>query len=221
MIGFFVAEFARHGFHHGFHVVLVILRHGIEDALQGEALIGAVLDCGPYIVIHNMELREKAPVRNVLEAVRGKARALDEILHHLHALHIGAFFVHGVHLVLPPFHQVLLGHRADSVGLVDDVILEVPIPAVNGVIGTHHHAQHQPLFLVLHGVELRPFRGRLLEGEEVALHGGVVHQGDTQHPRVPFRFHKRLVHGNAVYCNYVFCHFPAVIFLEIPAAANL
>ena len=185
-----------------------MLRHQVEDALQGEALVGPFLDGLPYFLVLHMELREQTASGYSLEALRLQALALDEVLDHLHPFHIAPVLVHEGNDVLAVLGQVLLRHRADGVGLVDDVVFEaVRVAAVDGEVGTHNHAKHQVLVLVLHGVgKDLTLLLLVLEGQEVTLHGGIVHQGDTNHPRVPLRFNESLVHGNAVNC-YDFCHF--------------
>ena len=112
------AEKAIKSIHYILDLIGVPFRDQVKDTLQGEALVGPGHDCIPYFIVHNMELREKASVCDILKASRGHALLgiLDEVLDHIHTLHIASFLVHQVHIVLPAFHQVLLRHRADSVG---------------------------------------------------------------------------------------------------------
>ena len=177
-----------HDFFNGF---LVPFRGEVEVTLQGETLVGAVLDRLPYFVIEDVELGEKGSVRDVVEPGHGHAVALDEILDHLHPVHIGG--VHRGDLVLEAVGQVLLRHPADGLGLVDDIILAEPfVPAVDGKVGPHHNTPDEPLFLVHHGVRLHP--AGVVERLEVAHHGGIVHQRDFHHPAVIVH-HQRVIYG--------------------------
>ena len=151
-------ELAGEAVHQVLDVGGVPLRHEVEDALQAETLIGAGLDGVPDLVVEHMKLRKEGTVGYVAEALRGDSRGgvLDEILHHLHALHVGAFLVHDVHHVLAVLQQVFLRHLADGVGLVDDVVFaELVVAAVDGEVRTHNDSAHQALLLVLHLVELQ------------------------------------------------------------------
>ena len=149
-----------------------------------------------------MELGEKGTFRDVLEPGRGNPRpgVLDEILDHLHVVHIRVV-VHFVHVVLPGFGQVLLGHHPDGVGPEDDVILIVPVPAQDGIVGPHNHAPDDAPFLVTDEIEADGFAVLLCEGEEVGFDGGEVHQGNTEHPRVLAR-HQGLIDGPVQFCHF-------------------
>ena len=172
-----------------------------ERALQGEPPVGPVLDLLPHLVIEDVELGEKGTVRDVLEPGRGNPRpgVLDEVLDHPHLVHVFVV-VHLVHLVLPGFGQVLLGHHADGVGAEDDEILIVPVPAEDGIVGPHHHAPDDALFLVLDEIQVGGFLPLLRKGEEVGFDGGDVHQGNTEHPGFLVR-HQGLIDGPVQFCH--------------------
>ena len=142
-------------------------------------MISAVLDCGPHIVIGNVELREQGAVRDVVEAlgIDTLACVLDKELHHLHAVHLVAV-MHRVHVVLPGFGKVLLCHFPDGVSPVDYIILAaLVIHSIDREIGPHHHAPDKSLFLVLHGVHLY-----LLEGLPAGENRRGIHKGNPNHP---------------------------------------
>ena len=175
-------EDAVQGLHDFLHGGLVPFGREVEDALQAETLVGAVLDGGPDVVVGDVELREKGAVRQVLKArgVDALVAVLDVILDHLHPVHVLAV-VHEVHVVLAVLEQVLLRHCADGVCLVDYVILELGavrpgVPAVDWEVGPHNAAHDQALVLVADGVQLAPCGFLLLEGEEVRLDRRIVNE---------------------------------------------
>ena len=81
-------ENAVQGVDHFLHEALVGLRLQVEEALQGEAPVGAGLNGVPDLVVGDVELCEEGAVGNVVEALRVEACALDEVLHHLDALYL-------------------------------------------------------------------------------------------------------------------------------------
>ena len=104
-----------------------------------------------------MVLSEEAAIGYVVEALYLHACALDEPLHHIHALHVRALLVHNVHIICAVFREVLLGHLPDDVGLVNDIVFaEALVTAINRVVGSHNDATDEVLVFVLHGIEHRP-----------------------------------------------------------------
>ena len=125
--------------------------------------------------------------------------------------------MHKVDEVLAVLRQVLLRHSADGVRLIDDVVFAVlRVAPVYREVRPHHHAQHEALLLVLHGIH----QGLALcaEGHEVALHRRIVHEADAQHTRVGV-VNERLEDGNAVYC-YDICHLGYILLVDISNAAK-
>ena len=149
-----------------------------------------------------MELREKGAVGDVgVEALRVDARGgvLDVELDHLHSLDLLAVVVEADG-VLQAVRQVLLRHRADGVGPVDEVILLglagllVLRDSVDGEIRPHDDAADDAAFLVRDGELLRP--DDLLPVVELLPRredSRGVHQRDTRHAR-PVAANQRLVH---------------------------
>ena len=171
-----------------------------------------------------MELREEGAVGDVVEALRVEACALDEVLHHLNSLYLGALLVHDVHEVLAVLSQVLLRHSADGVGLVDDVELHLLVvgewlAAIDGKVGTHDYAKDEALVLVLHGVHELPRWLVLGEGDEVGLDRWVVHEADAEHAALLVA-DDCLIYREAVDCHYA-CHKCVSSFLEISKRRKL
>ena len=98
-----------------------------------------------------MELAKEAAIGDIVKACRADTHygVLDEILHHLHSIHITTILVHQIDVVTLAICKVFLGHLAYGVCLVDDVKLShLLILAVDREIGPHNDSVHKSLVLI-------------------------------------------------------------------------
>ena len=98
-----VIEFALKRIHNGLNPLLILFRHKVKDTLKRITLECSILNLFPHIIIDNVEFSEQRTICNLLKPCRidSIGRILDEILHHLHTIHIGVLLMHKVDIVLP------------------------------------------------------------------------------------------------------------------------
>ena len=162
------------------HLIRIRFRLQVKDTLQGETLVCPCLDLRPHIIVDNVEFGKEGAVCTIIKALNGYTITLDEILHHLHTIHIGILLVHQVDIILPALRKVFLRHQPYLVCLVDDVILTHPlISPVDGEICPHYHTPDKSLLLILYGIHL--WDVLLVKCLEIGHHGRIIHQGYFEH----------------------------------------
>ena len=135
-------------------LILVLFRHKVKDTLQGKSLVCSCLDLIPNGVIDHMEFTKQRSVCTIIKAIHLDAITLDEILHHLHTVHIRPLLMHEVDIILPPLQEIFLCHSPDGVRLIYDVIFpHLGIPPVDWEIRPHDASPDKSLFLILDGIE--------------------------------------------------------------------
>ena len=162
------------------HLIRIRFRLQVKDTLQGETLVCPCLDLRPYIIVDNVEFGKEGAIGTIIKSLYGYTITLDEILHHLHTIHIGVLLVHQVDIILPALRKVFLRHQPYLLCLVDDVILtHLVISPVDREICPHYHTPDKSLFLILYGIHL--WDVLLVKCLEIGHHGRIIHQGYFEH----------------------------------------